>query len=162
MPYIGPVRTAQYVLAYHHARWDATTMVAIAGAESGWNTTAISPTDDYGLFQVNLRAWPQLFASGNYMDPAVNTSWAFHIFNVQGITAWSTYTNGAYNQYMRQAADAVNSAGGSAAPPPSGGGIDTVPAGDAYDPSDVMRRTADRIGGAGYNLNYWAKAISEI
>lgn len=162
MPYIGPVRTAQYVLAYKHASWDAVTMVAIAGAESGWNTTAISPTDDYGLFQINLAAWPQLFASGNYMDPAVNTSWAFHIYNVQGITAWSTYTNGAYRQYMAQAQAAVDSANGTSAPPSSGGGIATTPPGNAYDPSPVMREAADRIGGAGYNLNYWGKAISQI
>lgn len=65
---------------------------SVAMAESGGNSGAISPTADYGLWQINV-SW------GNRatLDPLANASSAVYIS--QGgtnWTPWTTYTSGAY------------------------------------------------------------------
>jgi hypothetical protein len=137
MTYIGPLGAAQILNGFVRPRWDATTMVAIAGAESSWRTDAISPTNDYGVWQINASAWPELFANYNWWDPRDNAHMMNHVWSLQGYGAWTTYTSGAYQQYWQQAADAVAQAGGGGysgggGTPPSGpGGGSTSDIGDA-------------------------------
>lgn len=64
----------------------------IATAESGGNPDAISPTDDYGLWQINASHGAE--AS---LNPVVNARAAIAISD-DGTNwdAWTTYTSGAY------------------------------------------------------------------
>lgn len=66
----------------------------IATAESGGNPDAISPTDDVGLWQVNLSSWGSAMASEN---PVANARAAVTISD-DGTNwgPWTTYTSGAY------------------------------------------------------------------
>lgn len=130
--YIGPVNTAKLLNDFSHPNYDRTIMVAIAGAESRWNTTATSTTNDYGLWQINNQAWPGLFREYNWWDPLDNAKMMNHVLLTQGITAWTTYTSGAYRDFWSTAQQAVQQAGGggySGSPggPPSGGGYGGAP-----------------------------------
>lgn len=133
-------------------QWDrdtAITMVAIAGAESGWRNDAagdhysIFPPDQqptyrqyscqgytsWGLWQINMR-WhhPRLYDATLSTDPCVwaaylsdpgaNAYLAHEIWATQGLTAWSTYNNGAYRAYIAQATTAVDEALGVQPPRP--------------------------------------------
>lgn len=120
MAYIGPAAAAG-AIRDAGTDWDITVMTAIAGAESGWDTAAISPTHDYGLMQININAWPELFQSYRWDDASQNAQMGHHVWVQQGYRAWTTYTSGAYLKYMDQAAAAA----GNPSPPPSG-----LPGGD--------------------------------
>jgi len=51
--------------------------VAIATVESGLNPNAISPTGDYGLFQINKKAHPRFFSSSiPWNNPEHNARYA--------------------------------------------------------------------------------------
>lgn len=64
----------------------------IATAESGGNSGAISPTGDYGLWQINISHGAE--AS---LDPVVNVRAAIAISgNGTNWGPWTTYTSGAY------------------------------------------------------------------
>ena len=138
---------AQAVLQW--PRDDAITMVAIAGAESGWRNDArgdhysIFPPDQqatyrqyscdgytsWGLWQVNMRwHYPRLQEVTFSTDPCVwaaqlsnpgfNAVMAAEIRSGQGLSAWSTYNNGAYRSFIDQATAAVDEALGVGPPPP--------------------------------------------
>jgi hypothetical protein len=64
----------------------------IATAESGGNPNAISPTNDYGLWQIN-GSWGSMAS----LNPVTNAHSAVTISN-DGTNwgAWTTYTSGAY------------------------------------------------------------------
>lgn len=66
----------------------------IATAESGGNPYAYSPTDDVGLWQINLPSWGPGMASTN---PVVNVQSAIAISH-DGTDwyPWTTYVSGAY------------------------------------------------------------------
>lgn len=88
---------------------DATTLTAVSGAESNFGKNPVSPPNkngsrDYGVFQINDKAWPQ------FGGPKVATlpldqqaAFAAHIWNTQGPKAWSTYTSGAYKKFLNGA-----------------------------------------------------------
>jgi hypothetical protein len=71
---------------------DAFMAAEIAMAESGGNADAISPTDDYGLWQINV-------SNGSLatLDPYANAKSAIDLSD-DGTNwdAWTTYTSGAY------------------------------------------------------------------
>lgn len=79
------------------------TMVAIGGAESGWNISAESPknTDgstDYGWLQVNsIHGYDPVRLKS---DPVYNARAGYAIYKRQGLTAWSVYNNGAYKSFI--------------------------------------------------------------
>jgi hypothetical protein len=106
----------------------ATTLTAITGAESGFGKHVVSGVNkdgsrDYGVGQINSHAWPQ------FGGPAVaslplqqQANIIAHVYNHQGLTAWSTYNNGAYKKYLGQV-DSTDPTGaplpaGAAPPPP--------------------------------------------
>jgi len=81
--------------------------VAIGLAESGGNPIAVSPTGDYGLWQINKEAHPQ-YSQDFVFDPAGNAQAAYEISGKGSTwTPWTTYTSGAYQQYLDAAKDAV-------------------------------------------------------
>jgi Lysozyme like domain len=83
---------------------DSVTMAAIALAESSGNPSAvgdldITPGGSVGLWQINLKAHPELDTAA-LTDPATNAAAAYSVFQSQGFSAWSTYKNGAYEKYL--------------------------------------------------------------
>lgn len=86
--------------------WNVNLMLAIAKAESGCNTNAVG--DNYpirglhapscGLFQIRTLASRPSCAA--LQDPAVNVSWAYKIYQGQGLKAWTVYTKGLYKKYL--------------------------------------------------------------
>lgn len=149
-------------MEYQVYDWPFVTMVAIAGAESGWDNNAISPTNDFGIFQINRSAWPELFNSGSWSDPKTNTSWAFHVWQQQGLTAWTTYFTGAYQQYVPQAQAAVAQVQGNPYAPVPTGPTGGPPPVNALDASQQITDTATAISNAGWNLAYWENQISRL
>jgi lysozyme-like protein len=91
---------------------DLATAVAIALAESSGNPNAVgdrtlAPTrgPSIGLWQINIgsNANPQ-FAKWNLTDPQTNANAAFAIYSAIGgfgtTRGWTTYTGGAYRDYL--------------------------------------------------------------
>jgi soluble lytic murein transglycosylase-like protein len=75
---------------------------AICSAESGLNPTAVSPTNDHGLCQIN---WPSHSKKFNYdlsatYDPETNIRIAAQIYYSSGPYAWTVYRTGAYLRFM--------------------------------------------------------------
>lgn len=91
--------------------------VAIALAESRGRTDAISPTRDYGLWQINAPSWPQ-FSTASLLTPAGNARAMAHIS--KGGTNWNPWVTfgSKYREFMpggSQAAAFGITAGGPAA-----------------------------------------------
>lgn len=85
----------------------ANTMAAIAMAESGGNVGAQnSSSGAAGLWQILPSAHPQYNIQQLLSDPLYNAQAAVAVFKSQGFGAWSTYTSGAYRQYLAGAANA--------------------------------------------------------
>lgn len=83
-------------------------MAAIALAESGGWAGATNPTDNggtqtsWGLWQISTgtHASPAPHGQDVY-DPVVNAKLAIGKLHGQGLSAWGTYTSGAYRQYLK-------------------------------------------------------------
>jgi hypothetical protein len=89
---------------------NAAIATAIALAESGGKTNAISLTQDYGLFQINKPAHPDLFAKYKNWDwPSQNILMAKQVYQNAGnkFTPWSTYKSGAYKSHLKAAQTAI-------------------------------------------------------
>jgi LysM repeat protein len=66
----------------------------IAMAESGGNQYAVSPTDDYGYWQINMPSWGPAMAT---FDPIGNAKAAIKISqDGTNWSPWTTYVTGAY------------------------------------------------------------------
>jgi hypothetical protein len=87
----------------------ANTMAAIALAESGGQTGATNKntngTIDRGLWQINS-SHSQFNAQQLLNDPLYNAQAAVSVFKSQGLTAWTTYSSGAYRNFLAGAANA--------------------------------------------------------
>jgi hypothetical protein len=98
---------------------DLVTMVAIAGAESGYNAriNAAGPEDSRGLWQINVGpgANTDMLKLGNLYDPFVNAKAMRLIRARQGLSAWTVYRTGAYKAYLGRARSAVVASKGSTA-----------------------------------------------
>lgn len=84
---------------------------AIALAESGGNTQAISSSGDYGVWQINYNAHSNLgYSRQQLLDPGINAA-AMVIISQNGTNwnPWTTYKTGAYQAFMIQAGQAVRS-----------------------------------------------------
>jgi len=70
-------------------------MLAIARCESSLNQDAVSPTRDFGVFQINEASWDDLSTEmgldykGSVRD---NLLMARHVYEVQGLSAWVCWT----------------------------------------------------------------------
>lgn len=71
------------------------TMIAIAECESGLRQDIVSPTNDYGLFQINEASWDSV-ANTMELDYKSsiddNITMAQHVLEVQGLEAWVCYS----------------------------------------------------------------------
>lgn len=76
----------------------APTMAAIAMAESGGCSTAYNPSGATGLWQILGAVDPS--DQGSLTNPTVNAKEAVLKYQSQGLTAWTTYTSGAYKGFM--------------------------------------------------------------
>jgi hypothetical protein len=86
-------------------------MTAIAMAESSGSTTVVNSIGCVGLWQINVPAHPQ-YTQSDMQDPTKNAAAAVAILKGQGLTAWQTYTDGAYKQYLATAKKATSDAKG--------------------------------------------------
>jgi hypothetical protein len=83
-------------------------MAAIALAESSGNPASTNPNDNngrqtsWGLWQLSNGTHSMPVA--NILDPNVNAQQAVKKAKSQGLSAWGTYTSGAYRKYMSNAA----------------------------------------------------------
>lgn len=91
-------------------------MTAVALAESSGIPDNLSPgaaaggAGGFGLWQIennHADILGQDFYTTGYKTPDTNAAAARKIYNAQGITAWSAFTNGSYQQYLSRASDAV-------------------------------------------------------
>jgi hypothetical protein len=95
----------------------ANTMAAIAMAESGGNESTppsknSDGSTDFGLWRINS-SHTQFDQQRLQSDPLYNAQAAVSVFKSQGLTAWTTYTSGAYRQFLAGAArDPVKGYGG--------------------------------------------------
>lgn len=112
-------------------------MVAISLAENGSsNPTAKSSTNDYGLWQINWPSWGdalckdlQICSLTALTNPANNAKAAAYVLAHQGVTAWSTYKNGAYQSHTGDVSSALSGVDlGSGSDITSGGSDTTDPA----------------------------------
>jgi len=84
------------------------TAAAIAKAESAWNTlaTGYNPgppaSTDYGLWQINSLAHPDILGTHDWRDPAQNAQMAYSVWLAAGRrwTPWSTFTSGSYLKFL--------------------------------------------------------------
>lgn len=79
--------------------WPVNIALAIMRCESGGNPTAVSPTNDHGLFQINKGL--QIYGEQIY-DPAFNVKVAYEkkYKTKQSWNHWTVYKNGCYLQYL--------------------------------------------------------------
>lgn len=82
---------SSYLSLVEQYDWPVDTMMAIMQAESSCNPDAYNPSGCWGLFQLYNQ---------DITDPAENIAGAYQIYVTQGLTAWSSYTSGAYLQYL--------------------------------------------------------------
>lgn len=87
------------------------TAIAIALAESGGNSQAISRTGDYGIWQIHWASHQNLgYSQQQLLIPATNAAAMVTISqNGTNWNPWTTYTTGAYKAYLGQAQNAANS-----------------------------------------------------
>lgn len=109
-PFVGPL-PARYTLDQLRALAtsagfpDANTAAAVAMAESGGDPAAAGDVVDgkatsLGLWQIHVPAHPEVDAS-RLGDPGYSASQAFAISKAgTDWSPWSTFTSGAYAQYM--------------------------------------------------------------
>lgn len=85
----------------------APVMAAVAMAESSLNPAAIQagqpyPTTGWGLWQITPGdSEPQFGVDQALLNPAANAAAAVAKYKAQGLGAWTTYTSGAYQQFMQ-------------------------------------------------------------
>jgi hypothetical protein len=108
-----PITKAQLVILAQNAGFsesEANTAAAIALAESGGNPHAYNAEEQasappgkgsFGLWQIYLNAHPEFFNVPLY-DAQTNANAAFKVYTEAGnsFSPWSTYKNGAYEQYL--------------------------------------------------------------
>lgn len=122
----GTLSTSQLISVARQAGFDektATIMGAVAFAESsGRSGVSRSDTDVHGLWQIRFPVHQEklkrlgITSREQLYDPLTNAKAAKAVYDSQGISAWSAYTNGAYKQYLPKAkkgglADSISPSG---------------------------------------------------
>lgn len=69
---------------------EAANAMSVVRCESVWNPRAVSPTGDYGLFQINRRWNSEGWRLGaNIYDPVWNTRIAYYFWQTRGWGDWT-------------------------------------------------------------------------
>lgn len=113
VPKGGTLSTSQLISVARQAGFDektATIMGAVAFAESsGRSGVSRSDTDVHGLWQIRFPVHEEklkkigITSREQLYDPLTNAKAAKAVYDSQGISAWSAYTNGAYKNYLPKA-----------------------------------------------------------
>lgn len=81
-------------------------MAAIGMSESSGRSDAINDGSgthsieySVGLWQINTRVH-KVYSVQQLTDPLINAKEALRIFNLQGLRAWGSYTDGRYKKYL--------------------------------------------------------------
>jgi hypothetical protein len=82
----------------------ASLMAAIALAESGGNPSIVNSIGASGLWQIHP-------AQAGDLDPLTNARMAVGKLRSQGLSAWTTYTSGAYRQFLHGGVPALGGVG---------------------------------------------------
>lgn len=113
-------------------------MAAIAQAESSGDPSRVNSIGATGLWQINQPVWVKqhpTWTQAALKNPVFNARAAKTVFDVQGYSAWETYTNGAYKQYLQSGNLAAGQQGTALGSPdifaPSASGISALEAGKA-------------------------------
>lgn len=135
------------------------TMVAIAGAESSYRVDADNGIAA-GLWQINYHAHPQWTAQELY-DPNTNAQAAMSVYRSQGLTAWTTYTNGAYRQFLGTARKAVDGASRDIGGGPIGAGVSAIgtAAGAAWSAATAVPRFLSDLGSLLFTQAGWMRLL---
>lgn len=141
-------------------------MTAIAGAESDYDPysngdTTLSQYGSVGYWQIytgahspsevkagsgtTIGSWTQSLADA-LSDPSTNATAAMIVYGEQGYSAWSTYNNGAYLNYLGKATTASYNASdlegpqipGTQSPAPSTGGATSTSSSSTVDVSGLL------------------------
>jgi Transglycosylase SLT domain len=118
-------------------------MAAIAMAESSGNSNAYNSSGASGLWQI-LGAPDGWTGSTDWFNPITNAQAAVAKYETQGLSAWTTYTSGAYKQFYN----------GSVPPATGGTGVSTTSS-NSVDPSTALSEMGELFHGAAQGLN-WA------
>ncbi len=145
----------------------ASTMAAIGMAESGGNPNAYNPTDNngkqtsWGIWQISNGTHAE--PSPTWNNPLTNAQLAVQKYQDQGLSAWGTYTSGAYLNYLSQggqpsAAQTAQTVAASSyrAPTPGPGGNKAVSLG----PVGTMLQYTDRILNPQTKVILWFGSIN--
>jgi hypothetical protein len=112
---LSPAQIAEYAHDAGFRGHDLTVAVAVAMAESGGDTRAhnpVPPDDSYGLWQINMigslgparRDEFDLDSNRELFDPEENAKAAWEISgHGDSFRPWTTYTSGAYKQFLDDA-----------------------------------------------------------
>lgn len=84
----------QYIGLISAYNWPVDQAIAVANAESGCNTAAVSPTRDHGIFQINEVHIAKAGSIQALHDPSTNIQVAYQIWSRQGFKPWSVCTSG--------------------------------------------------------------------
>lgn len=115
MAKLSPAQIAEYAHDAGFRGQDLTVAVAVAMAESGGDQKAhnpVYPDDSYGLWQINMegglgpdrRNQFDLDSNRELFDPKENAQAAWEISgHGDSFQPWTTYTSGAYKQYLDDA-----------------------------------------------------------
>lgn len=85
------------MLLYHGVK-DVDKLISIAKRESRLMPHAYNSklnkdgSHDVGLFQINSKAWPELWSKYNLLDPEENVKAAVEIYNSVGLKPWRVWT----------------------------------------------------------------------
>jgi hypothetical protein len=154
MSHLNAEQIANYAYKAGFRGQGLTTAVAVALAESGGDPKAHNgtpPDNSYGLWQINMlgalgpdrRHQYHLDSNSELFDPATNARVANSIASDgKDFTPWSTYTNGAYKQYLDKARKAAHHA-------TSTHGGHEKPHEPAHKPHDDAHKKAKPEGGHG-------------
>ncbi len=91
------------------------TSIAICDVESGFRSDAVGGPNqdgsyDYGLWQINSAAHPQ-YSKAQMFDPTQNAAAMYYVSSSgTNWSAWTSYANGNYQQYMANALSAAQNA----------------------------------------------------
>jgi hypothetical protein len=114
--HLSDVQIAQYARNANLHGNGQVIAIAVALAESqGWTQAVLINTDcshDRGVWQISSRWHPEV-SDGQAFDPAGCAQAAYNISSGgSNWQPWTTYINGAYQQYMSRAQTAANQVGG--------------------------------------------------
>jgi hypothetical protein len=86
----GDVQGLQAIICSATYSWDCETALRIVQCESNWDAAAVS-RGNYGLFQINVIHAYRWANWSEWMNPEVNTAWAYELWAEQGWGIWGCH-----------------------------------------------------------------------